>query len=296
MIMEANQIKQRVILNLLGMMCCILSYGSTDREKGYDFTVGNIYYKILSSTEKTVAVSYKEYCSPDYGLDYINSGYSGSVSIPSSVRNGTITYKVIAIGENAFDNSDITSVSIPNTIESIDREAFIDCTKLTSISIPSSVKTIGTYAFNGCSSLTTISIPGSVTSIGGGAFANTLWYNNQPDGLIYAGKVAYKYKGIMPKNTTIELVEGTLEIASTAFSGCSGLTSVTIPNSVTSIGNSAFSGCSGLTSVNISDLAAWCNIEFSSNPLYYAHHLYINGNEITNLVIHNSVTSIANSA
>ena len=247
--MEANQIKQRVILSLLGMMCCILSYGSTDREKGYDFTVGNIYYKILSSTEKTVAVSYKEYCSPDYDPDYINSGYSGSVSIPSSVRNGTIAYKVIAIGENAFDNSDITSVSIPNTIESIDREAFIDCTKLTSISIPSSVKTIGTWAFNGCSSLTTISIPSSVTSIGYDAFANTLWYNNQPEGLIYVGKVAYKYKGIMPENTTIEIVEGTLEIAGTAFRNCTGLTSIKMPNTITSIGWNAFNGCTSLISV-----------------------------------------------
>ena len=77
------------------------------------------------------------------------------------------------------------------------------------------------------------------------------------------------------------------------------MTSVTIPNSVTSIGNSAFSGCYVLTSVHISDIAAWCNIDFdgyNSNPLTYAQHLYLNGEEVKDLVIPNSVTSIGDSA
>ncbi|MBO5705645.1 MAG: leucine-rich repeat domain-containing protein, partial [Bacteroidaceae bacterium] len=88
-------------------------------------------------------------------------------------------------------------------------------------------------------------------------------------------------------------------IGSSAFFGCSGLTSVTIPNSVTSIGAFAFSYCDGLTSVHISDIAAWGNIDFynaSSNPLYYAHHLYLNGEEVKDLVIPNSVTSIGDYA
>lgn len=75
-----------------------------------------------------------------------------------------------------------------------------------------------------------------MTSIGGGAFSYTPWYDNLPDGLLYLGKIAYKYKGTMPSNTSIVLQEGTLEITAGAFDGCSGLTSVTIPNSVTSIG------------------------------------------------------------
>ena len=85
-----------------------------------------------------------------------------------------------------------------------------------------------------------------------------------------------------------------------AFYDCKGLTSVTIPNSVTYIGQSAFEGCSGLTSVHITDLEAWCKIEFvkyvDSNPLYNAHHLFLNGVEIKNLVIPNSVTNIGSLA
>ena len=84
-----------------------------------------------------------------------------------------------------------------------------------------------------------------------------------------------------------------------AFFRCYDLTSVTIGNSVESIGDYAFAECFGLTSVHISDIVAWYNIEFAgsgSNPLSYAHHLYLNGEEVKDLVIPNSVTSIGNYA
>ena len=68
-------------------------------------------------------------------------------------------------------------------------------------------------------------------------------------------------------------------IGKEAFKGCSSLASVNIGDNVISIGDSAFEGCSGLTSVHVTDLAAWCKISFSDNPLEHAHHLYLNGTE-----------------
>ena len=142
---------------------------------------------------------------------------------------------------------------LPSYITKINQNAFNGCSGLTNITIPDSVTSIGRYAFMNCTGLTNITIPDSVTSIGDRAFYDTTWYNNQPDGLVYAGKVAYKYKGTMPSNTSIVLKEGTLGITDYAFEDCSGLTSVTIPDSVTSIGYEAFYNCSSLTSITIPD-------------------------------------------
>ena len=81
------------------------------------------------------------------------------------------------------------------------------------------------------------------------------------------------------------------------YFGCTGLTSVAIPNSIKYIDDYAFANCYGLTRVNITDLDAWCHIEFGvmgdSNPLGYAHHLYLNGKEVTEVVFPNSITKIS---
>ncbi len=167
------------------------------------------------------------------------------------------------------------NVVIPDAVTEIGNEAFRGCSGLTSVTIPDSVTSIGKSAFSGCSSLTIITIPDSVTEIGDWAFSGC-------SGL-----------------TSVTVGESVKTIERGAFSGCSSLTSVTIPDSVTKIGDWAFRGCSGLKGVYITDLAKWCGIKFenvSSNPLKYAHNLYLNGELVTDLVIPDSVTEISDGA
>ncbi len=149
------------------------------------------------------------------------------------------------------DGEEVTSLVLPEGLTSIPHYSFRYCTSLTSITIPEGVKSIGDWAFHDCSNLTSITIPNSVTSIGSYAFYRTPWLENLPDGMVYAGKVAYQYKGTMPENTTIQIQEGTVGISDRAFYNCSGLTSIIIPEGVTSIGGAAFGACIGLTSITI---------------------------------------------
>ncbi len=184
----------------------------------YDIAVKNadgvtIYYRIYNGE---ASVTYE-----NNPTDAFYSCYSGNVFIPESLECGGKAYRVTSIG----------------------RMAFRDCNGLTSVTIPKSVISIDDEAFWGCSRLTSITIPNSVTSIESDALTTTAWYNNQPDGLVYAGKIAYKYKGTMSANTHITIKEGTIGVAGYAFSNCSGLTSVTIPNSVKSIDYCAFQNC-----------------------------------------------------
>ena len=245
--------------------------------------------------------------------------YSGAVNIPEEVTYMSRTRKVTSIGDYAFQHcTHLTSITIPSSVTSIGESAFYDCyglekvivkdiaswcaipfsvsgydycynnplyfahhlfsdenTEITDLVIPNSVTSIGTGAFFGCGGITSVTIPNSVTSIDYAAFHGC-------GGL-----------------TSVTIPNSVTYIGGYAFNWCSGLTSVTIPNSVTSIGRMAFGSCSGLTSVHITDLAAWCKIAFEgyeSNPLYCAHHLFLNGEEIKDLVIPNSVTSIKNYA
>ena len=251
---------------------------------------------------------------------------AGDVVILDKFTVGTTEYVVTSIGEQAFwTNNNIKSVSIPESVTDIgvaafeycdgltavqlpegliriSRKLFHNCSQLESVVIPSSIRSIDEQAFADCRSLASLTLPANLSYIGRYAFQNTPWYSTQyneaPDGLFYIGPLLVGYKGNVPTGDLV-IKEGTTCIGYQAFNYCTGLTSVTIPESLTHVDYRAFYNCVGLTAVHITNMAAWCKIEFqwdeassSSNPLFYAHHLYLNGEEMTDLVIPDGVTSI----
>jgi hypothetical protein len=164
------------------------------------------------------------------------------------------------------------NVTIPNSVTSIGDAAFAGCSNLTNLTIPKSVTSIGDYAFNGCSGLT------SVTWNAKNCITSSSPFNGSSS------------------ITQFVFGEEVERIPAHLCYYMRALTSVSIPNSVTSIDESAFEFCIGLTSVHVSDITAWCRISFanaSANPLYFAHHLLLNGTELKDIIIPNSVTSIS---
>ena len=243
------------------------------------FEVDGLLYTVTDETNQYVSV----------GKGSTNP--TGALEIPSTVTNGNTTYTVTSIVYQAFNGcNDLTSITISKSVTLIGMQAFKSCIGLISVTIPESVTGIGNSAFYGCSSLTSITIPESVTVIGRYAFEGciSLSYNTY-DNAKYLGNSKNPYVALI-NTTTKEITscninENCKAICNSAFNGCNGLTSITIPNSVTIIGDYEFENCIGLISITIPE-----SVTSIGNFAFYGC------SGLTFITIPNSVTSIGDNA
>ncbi len=250
-------------------------------------------------------------------------GYS-AFSDCTNITNVVFGNQIKSIGDDTFSGcSSLTNITISNSVTYIGNHAFSDCINITSVTLGNQVKNIKDSAFSGCSSLRSIYYAGSPTtwneiSIG----YNTefkranLYYTHCGKDLLWAWDSNTKTLTISghgamydfnspsqlpwyPEQVNIETVvieQGVTSIGA-IFQGCTNLTSIIIPDSVTSISQKSFSDCANLAFVDISDLAAWCQIDFSDNPLSKGNVvLYVDGKKAVNITIPNDVECISASA
>ena len=224
--------------------------------------------------------------------DECGISYSDGKDIPDvpgegleyAINPDNASYSVITIG-----TCDDTNLIIPSTYEGlpvtgIGNSAFYGCTNLSSVTIPDSVKNIDTAAFYGCSGLLSVTIPDSVTSIGEGAFyeCSSLSCVTIPDSVTTIGIFTFAYCDNL---TAITITNSVTNILDYAFAYCYSLTSVTIPDSVTSIGEGAFYECYNLTNINIPD-----------SVTSIGERAFLECYNLTNINIPDSVTSIGDYA
>ncbi|MEE1253883.1 MAG: leucine-rich repeat domain-containing protein, partial [Paludibacteraceae bacterium] len=259
------------------ILAILLALVATTSLWAYDFKQYGIYYNFLDDKHVEVTSGYSE--------------YSGQIKIPSTVTYNGRTFKVVAIGEEAFfKDTGVESVTIPNSVSSIGELAFGTCIRLKSITIPNSVRYIGPGAFGACTGLTSVTIPNSVKSIASNAFwwctrltsltipctvetlgndiidedcndltititANSIeeYCKSSINLKLREGKCYKPRKLVIAGKEVKNLVipSSVKQIKDYAFYKCSGLTSVTIPEGVTSIGRAAFADSESLKSVTI---------------------------------------------
>ena len=216
----------------------------------------------------------KEHLSENYVIKentqlIANYAFEKCFSLTSIIIPNSLT----SIGDYAFYNcQSLSSITIGNSVTNIGEMAFSDCKLLTDITIPNSVTKIGDCAFSGCSALGSIEIPNNVTNIGHGLFSGCSSLAN------------------------ISIPNSVTKIGDNAFRECESITSITIPYSVKSIGRNAFSGCWSLSNTYYTgNVESWCDIKFNdpwANPTHNSHKLYIDNQELYEVIVPNTVDSI----
>jgi len=248
--------------------------------------------------------------------EYIYHYPKGSVTIPAEVTINGETCQVVAV--NLRESTELTSVTLPGTIEEILDYGFYGCTQLTSINLPSSLQVIGTMAFYRCRSLKGITIPASVKEVGDAAFFSCAALENVylPDlptwcNINFGGAAFYGVPHVFADSVELQdlvIPKQVTTINPHAFENFSSLRSVSFPETVDSIGTDAFKGCTGIKKVTTDDIASWCNIRFGltviyqntiiyqTNPTSLSHNLYVGDQEVKELVIPEGVERIGEGA
>ena len=232
-----------LLITALALVGCDLG-GLGGEEPASVTTGGNAPVTTAPTTTAPASGTEFSFVSNGDGTCYVSGihiGIDTNVAIPETSPDGD---RVTGIGHEAFKGKkEITSVTIPDSVTSIGYAAFSGCTSLTSVTIPDSVTSIGGGAFSGCTSLESITLP----FVGQSRAASDSYARF---GYIFKADYSISYvNSHVPASLKTVVITGGTRIVAGAFSSCTSLTSVTIPDSVTSIGSSAFGGCSNLESI-----------------------------------------------
>ncbi len=257
--------------------------------KGNTYTVPptvtdiSVLYREIYTDLDIVSDSENEFFVTVDGVTYTKDMKTVVSCDPEKTGEYVMPDSVTTIGECAFRGSNLEEITVSSGVTEITYGSFYGADKLTSISLPASITSIDWYISDTCRSLEKVNI----TDVEAWCKIN---FRSNP--LAWAGNL-YLNDTLV---TDLIIPEGVTRINSSAFEGCRSITSVSVPTSVKSIGSLAFVGCFNLEKVNITDIASWCQIDFGSNPLFYAGDLHLNGTLVTDLIIPEGVTSINDTA